>query len=173
MLVFGVYRLVAALPVLRWPLAGGLFAIACDLADLFLLYFIGGSWDSQALDKWFDLFFMATFLAVALRWPQPEKGVALALFAFRMVGFTAFEIAHSRPVLMLFPNVFEFWFMAVAAVHHWQPGWRFTRVRIAVLVTVVTGAKLAQEYMLHVGRWFDDVTIMDFVRDVWRTITPS
>jgi hypothetical protein len=51
--LFAAFRVATSLPVLRWPLAGGLLAIGGDLADLLLrdLVDLGGIGDYQLLDK--------------------------------------------------------------------------------------------------------------------------
>src|SRR6185503_286195 len=126
--VIAVVRVLGSLPVLRWPLAGGLLAILIDLSDLLLrdTLDLGGVPDYQSLDKWLDQVYMACFLVVALRWRGIERGVAVGLYVFRLVGFFAFEATGERTILFLFPNVFEPWFMVVAAVHRFKPGFRWT-----------------------------------------------
>ena len=52
---------------------------------------------------------------MALRWHGVERGIAVALYAYRLVGFAAFELTGAREVLFIFPNVFELWFLVVAA----------------------------------------------------------
>ena len=96
--VFAVWRVLGSLPVLRWPLAGGLLAIAVDIADLLVrdLVDLGGLPDYQSLDKWLDQVYMACFLVVALRWQGVERTVAVALYLFRLVGFVAFELTGDR-----------------------------------------------------------------------------
>src|SRR3981189_603122 len=66
--VFVTFRVLSALPALRWPLGGGLFAIVADFSDLFLMNAIGGIEDYQRLDKLCDLAYMLVFLRVAPRW---------------------------------------------------------------------------------------------------------
>ena len=116
--VIAVIRIAASLPVLRWPLAGGVLAILADLSDLLLrdALDLGGVGDYQSLDKWLDQVYLATFLIVALRWAGPARSIAVALYAFRFVGFVLFELTGERMLLLVFPNVFEFWFLLVAAV---------------------------------------------------------
>src|SRR5678815_473659 len=75
--VFVVFRVLCALPALRWPFAGGLFAILTDFSDLFLMNAIGGIEDYQRLDKLCDLAYMLVFLRVALGWAGLERGVCL------------------------------------------------------------------------------------------------
>src|SRR5437773_10882361 len=79
---------------------------------------LGGIPDYQSFDKWADQVYMVCFLVVALRWQGIERSIAIGLYAFRLVGFVAFEMTGARPLLLLFPNVFEFWFLLVAALHH-------------------------------------------------------
>ncbi len=172
--LFVIYRILTALPVLRWPLAGAFIAIIGDLCDLFLLNLVhlGTVNNYQQLDKYMDLAYMGTFLIVALRWRQPEKGIAIGLFGFRMIGFALFEAVDARYLLMAFPNVFEFWFVGVAATHHFRPRFSFTPRWIAAFLAVTTAGKLFQEYTLHVGRWFDSFTIIDATKNLWHWLTP-
>ena len=54
--VIAAIRIAGSLPVLRWPLLGGLLAILVDLSDLLLrdVLDLGGVPDYQGLDKWLD-----------------------------------------------------------------------------------------------------------------------
>ena len=61
-------------------------------------------------------------LVVALHWTGPERTIAVALYAYRLVGFVAFELTGQRDLLLVFPNVFEPWFLLVAAIHRFRPG---------------------------------------------------
>lgn len=165
MLLVAAARVATALPVLRWPLAGALIAIVGDLADLFLIEWIdaGGVPDYQRFDKVLDLVYMATFLVVALRWDGLARRVAVVLFGLRMLGVAAFELTGWRPVLMALPNVFEFWFVFVAAWLHRRPGAPIPgRVAWPALI-VVTAGKMGQEYVLHGWRWLDQYTVPQFL----------
>ena len=123
------YRIAGSLLVLRWPFWGGIAAVICDLFDLLLfnLFVTYGGWPGfdgyQAFDKWADQVYLAAFLVVALRDFAPgPRLVAAALWLFRLVGFLAFEAGWApREALILFPNVFEFWFLAVAFTHALPP----------------------------------------------------
>ena len=88
-------------------------------------------------------------------------------FVFRIFGFVAFEFTESRWVLMLFPNVFEFWFVAIAAQRHWWPEYEFTRWRIVAILAGCTVLKLAQEYILHVWQVLDNYTAVGVVTAWW------
>lgn len=171
-IVIAAIRIAGSLPVLRWPLLGGLLAVLVDLSDLLLLGLLdlGGVPDYQGFDKWLDQVYMGTFLVVALRWTGPARTIAVALFAFRLVGFVAFELTGVRETLLLFPNVFEFWFLLVAALGCDRIE-RWSRPRTAVVLIVLAGLKEAQEWALHGARLFDGITALGFLDLVWRRLT--
>jgi hypothetical protein len=171
-LIIAVIRIAASLPVLRWPLAGALLAIGADLADLLLrdLLDLGGVGDYQAFDKWLDQVYLATFLIVALRWSGPPQTIAVALYAWRLVGFVLFELTGERGLLLLFPNVFELWFLLVVIVGPERvAAWSTARLAIALLV--LTALKEVQEWALHGARLFDGISSTEFLDLVWRRLT--
>jgi hypothetical protein len=171
-LVIGAIRIAGSLPVLRWPLLGGLLAVLVDLSDLLLqdVLDLGGIPDYQSLDKWVDQVYLAAFLVVAWQWTGPARSIAIALYAFRLVGFLAFELTHDRNLLLLFPNVFEFWFLLVAAVGAERvAGW--SRRHIAAVLVVLTALKELQEWALHGARLFDTIGALEFLDLVWRRVT--
>lgn len=172
-LVIALIRVAGSLPVLRWPLAGGILAILVDLSDLLLMNVLdlGGVPDYQRLDKVLDLVYMGTFLTVALRWTGPDRWVAVALFAWRMVGFAAFELTGERSLMLLFPNVFETWFLLVALLHHrWDPV-PWTPWRLAAALAGILALKELQEWAIHQARLFDDITALEAIDLVWRRLT--
>ena len=118
MWLIAAFRIAGALPVLRWPLAGAFIALFTDLTDLFLREWLdlGGVRDYQRFDKWLDQAYMLTFLAVALHWQALPRNIAVALYTYRLAGFITFEITGDRDILLLFPNVFEYWFIFIAAL---------------------------------------------------------
>jgi hypothetical protein len=170
--VIGAIRILGSLPVLRWPLAGGLLAILVDLSDLLLrdTLDLGGIPDYQAFDKWRDQVYLALFLVVALRWTGVERRVAVALYAFRLVGFVAFEATGTRELLLLFPNVFEPWFLLVAAVHRFRPGFAWRSAPLAAALVALAAVKEVQEWALHGARLFDGISSLQFLDEVRRRL---
>jgi hypothetical protein len=163
-------RIAGSLPVLRWPLAGGILAILADLGDLLIVDLFGlGTVDYQTLDKWLDQVYLAAFLVVAWRWSDPAKAIAVALYAFRLVGFLAFEATGERTILVAVPNVFEFWFLLVAAVGDERIA-RWSTPRLALALSVVAAAKLAHEWALHGARLFDGIGAIEALELVWRRL---
>jgi hypothetical protein len=173
------YRIAGSLLVLRWPFWGGIAAVVCDLFDLLLfnLFVVYGGWPGfdgyQAFDKWADQVYLAAFLVVALRDFAPgPRLVAGALWLFRLVGFVAFEAGWApREALILFPNLFEFWFLAVAFTMRYRPAFAWTPARSAAVLLALLGAKLVQEWALHVGRLFDGSTFLGALESVWQGLT--
>jgi len=164
-LLIGAFRVLGSLPVLRWPLAGGILAVLVDLSDLLLrdVLELGGIPDYQSFDKWVDQVYLAAFLVVALRWRDPERTVAVALYGLRLVGFVAFELTGWREVLLLFPNVFEFWFLVVAAAHRFRPGLAWPAPRLVVVLLALWAFKELQEWAIHGARLFDGMSSLDFL----------
>jgi hypothetical protein len=171
-LLFVVFRVATALPVLRWPLAGGLLAIGGDLADLLLRDLLGiGGVDYQLLDKLLDQVYLVLFLVVALRWEGVERRVSILLFGFRLVGSLLFLLTGDRLVLLLFPNVFETWFLLVAVLHHRRRPVRWTPGHLAAALAGLTALKLLQEWALHGARAFDGLSSLEFLDRLWRWLT--
>ena len=172
--IIGTIRVLGALPVLRWAFVGAIIAILVDTSDIFLMNLIdlGGLGSYQRFDKYADLAYLLTFLVVALRWQGTARNVAVALFAYRTMGFIAFEATGERAVLLFFPNLFEFWFVFVASLPHWNPAFAFTPRRVTVTNAVLLVAKETQEFVLHWGRWLDRFTAIEAVEAIWRWLTP-
>jgi hypothetical protein len=175
-LVIAAYRILGSLPVLRWPFAGALLSVAVDLFDLLLINLMGfgGIPDYQTLDKYLDQFQLFLFLVVALRrWQGTERGVAVGLYAYRLIGFVAFEATGERILLLAFPNVFEFWFILVAGLHAAGRRLDWTPRRTAVALIPLLVLKEIQEWALHAAKLFDQITFLDALRLIWRTLTGS
>jgi len=171
-LAIAAIRIAGSLPVLRWPLAGGVLAVLVDLSDLLLrdVLDLGGVGDYQSLDKWLDQVYLGAFLVVALRWEGRARSIAVALYAYRLVGFVLFELVGERTLLLAFPNVFEFWFLLVAAIGPARvAGWSIGRLAIWLLVLSVL--KEAQEWAIHGARLFDGVSSLEFLDGLRRGLT--
>jgi hypothetical protein len=195
-LIIAVVRVLGSLPVLIWPFPGAIIAMLTDQSDLFMMNLIhaGGVRNYQEFDKWLDQVYMLTFLIVALRWRPIPRNIAVVLYFYRVIGVVAFEFGGGRDILIVFPNLFEFWFVFVAGIQFFRleaapapvgqgpgPGrgrlaglfpFRYTAGQLAAVIPVLLAAKLFQEYALHVGRWLDDFTAVEAVQAIWRFLTP-
>ena len=171
-LVIAAIRIAGSLPVLRWPLAGGVLAILVDLSDLLLrdALDLGGVGDYQSLDKWLDQVYLGAFLVVALRWDGPARSIAVALFAYRLVGFALFELTGERSLFLVVPNVFEIWFLLVAAAGPARVG-RWSGARLATVLVALTTVKEVQEWAIHGVRLCDGISSLEFLDLVRRSVT--
>jgi hypothetical protein len=173
MVIIAIVRILGSLPVLLWPFPGGVLAVLTDLSDLFLReqLDLGGVKGYQRFDKWLDQVYMLTFLAVALRWEPVPRNIAVGLYAYRLIGFIAFEISGERDLLLLFPNVFEVWFLFVAGVNFFNVRFEYRGTQLAAVAIVLLSVKLLQEYAIHTGRWLDSFTPSEAVEALWDWLT--
>jgi hypothetical protein len=170
MLIIAVVRLLGALPVLRWPFYGGLIALIADQSDLLLMNLLdlGGVDNYQRFDKYLDQAYLLTFLIVALRWDGIARSVAVVLYVYRFAGFVAFEVSGERDLLLFFPNLFEFWFLFIAALKQFRPKTPLVTRTLAPAFALLLVLKLCQEYAIHYGRWLDGFTTVEAIEAVWR-----
>jgi hypothetical protein len=152
-------RLVLPLTILRWPLAGGLLALVIDATDVVLVDAIAGLLGQPPefgpiyaqLDKWLDLYYLGLEVVVARRWVElVPRRTAYVLFAWRLVGVILFEITIYRPLLVVFPNLFENYFLYILVARRWFPRFVPRTVRQSVVVSLILLIpKEIQEYVLH------------------------
>ena len=162
-------RLSLPLLIFRAPLLGGVLAFVADAADLVVFNVFGFPDDYQRLDKVLDLYYLTIELIVARRWAPLPRAVAGGLYAWRLVGAVLFEATGARWVLLVFPNLFELWWLFVAAVGRFRPGYELTPRRAALWLLILLLPKLAHEYVLHVWRVLDEYTLPEFATLLWPT----
>jgi len=115
----------------------------------------------QGYDKAMDIYYLAiAYLATLRNWVNlPAFRISRFLYFYRLVGVVAFELSQVRALLLVFPNTFEYFFIAYEAVRSRWSTLRFQLrwwVMAAALIWVVI--KLPQEYWIHVAQL--DVTDM-------------
>ena len=147
-------RLVIPLSIFRHPLAGALASMLIDALDVVLIELmeLGGFGDHyQSTDKLLDTYYLAIEWFVAFRWESPwAKWPALLLFPYRVIGVLLFEITGERVMLLIFPNLFENWWLYCVIVARFVPSiyprtWATTVIPLVLLLI----PKLAQEWLLH------------------------
>ncbi len=157
-----------ALPLLipRFPLPALIACLVLDAVDQTVFQSFGFDPPGyQGYDKAMDNFYLAmAYLATLRNWTSlGAVRIGRGLFFYRLVGVVVFELTGWRPLLLLFPNTFEYFFIAYEAVRsRWDPlristrGWLITAATIWVVV------KLPQEYWIHVAQ----LDFTDAVRDL-------
>ena len=119
----------------------------------------------QNYDKAMDLFYLSiAFLASLQNWTRSSAvSISRFLFFYRMVGVMAFEITGVRTLLLIFPNTFEYFFIAYELVRlRWDPRRFSTRFWVVTAACIWIFVKLPQEYWIHVAQ-------LDFT-DTWQDV---
>ena len=165
-LIISVVRIFASLVVFKFNFFGAILVILIDFSDLFMMNLItlGGVRNYQFLDKFLDLFYIAYFLIIALRWEKLLRNISILLFVFRILGFVLFEFFQNRLILFIFPNVFEFWFLGITLLFLLKSN--ITNRKIIIVLVITTLLKMIQEYILHVWKVLDNYRAVDVLNSL-------
>jgi hypothetical protein len=162
-------RLVVPFAIFRWPLWGGIASAVLDAIDVILIHFLqlGDYRNYHGTDKYLDSYFLI-FMGIYSwrRWKGPEQKIALGLFGWRMIGFVAFEITGARWLLLVFPNLFLWWWIFVAWRKRFKPNWQITNKTAAIVLAIMIGPKLLQEMIFHIWLLHPVTIIVDFFSDL-------
>jgi len=157
-------RIIGSLPVIFFPFIGSLFAIIVDLSDLFIINYIdlGGVQNYQNLDKFLDLFYMSAFLFVSLKWNSTEKIISVILFSYRIIGVVLFLLFDLRILLLIFPNIFEFWFVGISAYKFYFKSKTSNLILFRILF-ISAILKISHEIFIHKIKTLDNYSVDDFI----------
>lgn len=115
----------------------------------------------QGYDKALDIFYLSIAMLTVLRsWvSRPAVQIARVLFYLRLVGVLAFELSEWRPLLLMFPNTFEYYFIFYELVRsRGSPAVMGARFFAGAALLIWALVKLPQEYWIHIARLdFTDV----------------
>jgi len=153
-------RLVVPLSIFRWPLAGGLLSMLVDAVDVILVDAVARAFGVPGefgptyaqIDKWLDIYYLAfETVVVARRWPEALlRRTAIALFGWRLLGVFLFELTLIRPLLVVFPNLFENFYLYVLIVRRIAPGLvPRTAAQLLLVLVALYIPKAVQEWVLH------------------------
>lgn len=149
-------RFLLPLLILKWPLPAIVACLLLDGVDQTIFQSFGHDPPGyQGYDKAMDVFYLAVaYLAAMRNWTSPGAfTVARFLYFYRLVGVLAFELLHWRPLLLVFPNTFEYFFIAYEAMRlRWDPRRRSTRFWVVVAAVIWVVVKLPQEWWIHIAR---------------------
>jgi hypothetical protein len=151
-------RLLVPLLIPRFPLVI-LAAFLLDAVDNGLLGSLTGvdlSADGpyQSWDKALDIYYLSiAYLSTLRNWASGSAfGIGRFLFYYRLVGSVLFELLQSRAMLLVFPNTFEFFFIAYETIRL-----RHDTARVSARTWLLLAAglwvfvKLPQEYWIHIA----------------------
>jgi hypothetical protein len=150
-------RLLLPLFIPRWPLPGILLCLAVDgmdqtLFETFTRYDLTGY---QSYDKALDVYYLViAYLSTLRNWQNPDAfKVSRFLIYYRLVGVVLFELFGWRPLLLIFPNTFEYFFIAVEGVRmYWRPARLSRRAVLGLAAGIWVCVKLPQEWWIHVAQ---------------------
>ncbi len=150
-------RLGAPLAIGRFPLPAIVACLLIDAADqtIFEQLTTLPLDDYQTYDKALDVYYLAlAYLSTIRNWGGgPDFGVGMALWYYRLIGVAVFEYTSTRWMLLVFPNTFEYYFIAIEAYNVRRDAnrlsWRQV-IGIAAFIWIVI--KLPQEWWIHVAQ---------------------
>ncbi len=150
-------RLAVPPVILRHPLGGLIACMVLDTFDVALVEILGG--DSfggatisyHSLDKFLDTYYLGFAAVVSQRWTDPLlRRTSFVLFFHRAIGVALFEATGWRTLLLLFPNIFEYFFLFVVLTAGPLRRFRIQTVpHLAIVLLVVGIPQLAREYVFH------------------------
>ena len=141
----------------RFPLPAVFASLVLDAADqtIFQLFTDSPLTGYQSYDKALDIYYLAiAYVSTMRNWRDPVAfEVARFLYLYRLVGVTLFELTHYRWLLLVFPNTFEYFFIAYEAVRtRWNPR-RLTATAIVGMAAFIwIFIKLPQEWWIHIAK---------------------
>ena len=165
----GVVGLRFLLPLLipRFPLPAVLACLVLDGIDQTIFQTFGFDPPGyQNYDKAMDVYYLSiAFLSTLQNWTQSTAvSISRFLFFYRMVGVMAFELTGERTLLLIFPNTFEYFFIAYEVVRlRWDPRRFGTRFWVLTAAAIWVFVKLPQEYWIHIAQ-------LDFT-DTWKNVS--
>jgi hypothetical protein len=148
-----------------FPLPAIIACLVVDAADQTIFQSMGFDPPGyQSYDKAMDVYYLAMAYVATLRnWASVAAfRVGRFLYFYRLVGVVAFELTHTRALLLIFPNTFEYFFDAYEAI---RSRWRTVRWDlhwwIGVAAFIWIAIKLPQEWWIHVAQ----LDFTDFLAD--------
>jgi hypothetical protein len=149
-------RFVVPLFIPRYPLPAIVTALVLDGIDQSVFQWFGYDPPGyQGYDKAMDMFYLSVaYLSVLRNWTsRPAFQVARFLFSYRLAGVVLFELLHNRVLLLIFPNTFEYFFIAYEIVRlKWNPARVSMRRWVITAGCIWVFVKLPQEWWIHVAQ---------------------
>jgi hypothetical protein len=150
-------RFFIPLAIPRYPLPAIITALILDTIDqtIFQQFTNLPLEGYQGYDKALDIYYLAiTYLSTLRNWSNLFAfQLSRFLFYYRLVGVTLFELTQLRPLLLIFPNTFEYFFIFYEAVRlKWDPLVLTKKKLIEAAALIWVFIKLPQEYWIHIAK---------------------
>jgi hypothetical protein len=148
-------RLLIPIGIPSYPLPSILGALVIDAADQTIFQTFGGlPHDYQAYDKALDVYYLVIAYSATMRnWTDPVAfRIGRFLWYYRLIGTVLFELSGAGALLLIFPNTFEYFFIAYEAIRlRWDPLRLSNRSLFAMAAGIWVFVKLPQEWWIHVA----------------------
>jgi hypothetical protein len=158
-LVFAVVvgsRFLVPLLIPRFPLPAVLASLVIDGVDQSVFQAFGHNPPGyQGYDKAMDVYYLAiAYLSTLRNWTSWSAfRVGQFLYFYRLVGVAAFELTQWRPLLLIFPNTFEYFFIAYEVVRARRDPTRYSmRFWVVTAAAIWIFVKLPQEWWIHIAQ---------------------
>jgi hypothetical protein len=149
-------RFLVPLLIPRYPLPAIVAALILDGVDQTIFQSFGFDPPGyQGYDKAMDVYYLAiAYLSTMRNWTsQPAVRVARFLYFYRLIGVVAFELTDWRPLLLIFPNTFEYFFIAYEVYRlFWNPARVSMRSWVITAAAIWVFVKLPQEWWIHIAQ---------------------
>ncbi len=109
----------------------------------------------QGYDKALDIYYLSVaYISTFRNWTNSHAfQTSRFLYFYRLVGVVLFEWFHWRPLLLIFPNTFEYFFIWYEAVRlFWNPARLSRRAVLLAAAAIWIVIKLPQEYWIHIAQ---------------------
>jgi hypothetical protein len=159
-------RFLVPLLIPRYPLPAILACLVIDAVDqtIFQAFTDDPLEGYQTYDKALDVYYLAiAYISTMGNWDDPVAfEIGRFLYFYRLTGVVLFEVLGHRWLLLVFPNTFEYFFIAYEAIRvRWNPR-RLSAVALVIVAAAIwIFIKLPQETWIHVAQL--DVT--EFMAD--------
>jgi hypothetical protein len=149
-------RFLVPLLIPRFPLPAIIACLVLDGVDQTIFQTMGYDPPGyQGYDKAMDVFYLCVaYLSTLRNWTSEGAfRVGRFLYFYRLVGVAAFELTQWRPLLLIFPNTFEYFFIAYEVVRlRWDPARYGLRFWVWTAGLIWVFVKLPQEYWIHIAQ---------------------
>ncbi len=155
--VVAVARFLLPLTIPRYPFPGIVASLLLDAVDQTIFQqFPGLDLEGyQGYDKALDIYYLTiAYIATLRNWENLFAfQVSRFLFYWRLAGVALFEVTHLRPLLLIFPNTFEYFFIFYEAYRlRWDPARMSKKLVIGAAAFIWIVIKLPQEYWIHLAQ---------------------
>jgi hypothetical protein len=150
-------RFLVPLLIPRYPLPAIVASLVIDGVDQTIFQqFTNLNLDGyQGYDKALDIYYLTiAYISTLRNWSNRFAfQVSRFLFYWRLVGVTLFELTQLRPLLLIFPNTFEYFFIFYEAYRlRWDPKNMTKKAIIGAAAAIWIFIKLPQEWWIHIAQ---------------------